>query len=224
MLTSGGGWQDQIGGLIGGFKLGVSKAGRIPVATTVERIDIPLETKDDLNCRLVLVFTGQTRLAKNILQNVLRRWARRTPEIVATVMDLVRDARNVAAAMSQGDLATVADCLNQYWGQKKIMAGDDSGVEPPVVKVVLEEMLERKLIDAGSLCGAGGGGFMVLLLSKDKTMEDVRDIFIREILPLQDDAKSFEWYTCTVSTKGITTLEASGNIDFDFQWHGLNEG
>jgi len=67
LLTTGGGWQDQIGGLTGGIKLGVSAAS-LPLF--VEYID--LEVEEDVikafNERLVLIYTGKTRLARNLLQ------------------------------------------------------------------------------------------------------------------------------------------------------------
>ena len=89
LLTTGGGWQDQVGGLIGGgLKIGRSGAvpGRRP---TVERVTVSpsilsvLNGDDDMGGggggRIVLAYTGRPRLARGVLRNVLRRWSRRTP-------------------------------------------------------------------------------------------------------------------------------------------------
>ena len=71
LLTTGGGWQDQVGGLHPGINLGLSQASHSVSVTTVpacisERLCL------QLNSRLLLLFTGKPRLAKNLLQNVIR--------------------------------------------------------------------------------------------------------------------------------------------------------
>lgn len=62
------------------------------------------------------------------------------------------------------------------------MAGPDSGVEPPIVSSVLDRLLGQDLISAGSLCGAGGGGFMVLLTKEGITVGDVCNAVRKEEL------------------------------------------
>ncbi|KAF2978886.1 hypothetical protein EK904_006136, partial [Melospiza melodia maxima] len=66
-LTTGGGWQDQVGGLIPGIKIGRSKA-QLPLRVEVEQISVPDGFTQTLNDHLLLVYTGKTRLARNLLQ------------------------------------------------------------------------------------------------------------------------------------------------------------
>ena len=73
MLTTGGGWQDQIGGLVGGIALGTSKPG-LPLYVDFNRLIITDGLIKNLNKQLVLVYTGKTRLARDLLQNVVRQW------------------------------------------------------------------------------------------------------------------------------------------------------
>ena len=47
------------------------------------------ETVAKFNSHLVLCYSGRARLARNLLQGVLRRWAARLPEVVDTVSNLV---------------------------------------------------------------------------------------------------------------------------------------
>ena len=226
LLTTGGGWQDQIGGLVGGFKLGTSKSKEFPLSTNVERLQVSPLTIDRINDRLVLVFTGQTRLAKNILQNVLRRWARRTKEIVDTVEGLVTDANVVTKALKDGNIAVVADCLNRYWSQKKVMAGAGSGVEPPWVHNVLADLLDEGIVSAGSLCGAGGGGFMVMLSTDGTSANDVRRFVEENIDRFDPHVRGFEWNDCRISMTGLeltvlkNTSDHQGSADwFEITWH-----
>ena len=66
-MTTGGGWQDQIGGLSGAVKLGVSKA-ELPLFVDVVDLKLKPDIVQAFNERIVLIYTGKTRLARNILQ------------------------------------------------------------------------------------------------------------------------------------------------------------
>jgi fucokinase len=67
MLTCGGGWQDNVGGLAPGFKIARSKA-TLPIEVTYKVLDVSESMIEELNKSLVFVYTGKTRLAKNLLQ------------------------------------------------------------------------------------------------------------------------------------------------------------
>ena len=71
LLTTGGGWQDQVGGLHPGINLGLSPASH-QVAVTTLPANISQRLESSLNSRLLLLYTGKPRLAKNLLQNVIR--------------------------------------------------------------------------------------------------------------------------------------------------------
>ena len=222
LLTAGGGYQDQVNGLIGGLKTVSSKPRRLPLEISVQRVDIPVAVATELNERLVLAFTGKTRLAKNILQNVLRRWARRTPDIVQTVKDLLRCAQNAREAVLSGKLDDLGECLNSYWRHKKIMAGDDSGVEPVAVHGIISALLERKAIIGGSLCGAGGGGFLVILASPGMNKSKIKQLVQDELIPHEKEFAQFTWHDCTICEEGLTTRVLEGEIpvhSFDVAWH-----
>lgn len=67
LLTTGGGWQDQVGGLTPGIKVGHSRA-ELPLKIEVTFLKMTPETIRAFNDRLLLVYTGKTRLARNLLQ------------------------------------------------------------------------------------------------------------------------------------------------------------
>ena len=67
MLTTGGGWQDQVGGLCPGIKYCTSK-NSLPLKVETTPIKTPEGFIEKLEKHLVVVFTGKTRLARNILQ------------------------------------------------------------------------------------------------------------------------------------------------------------
>ena len=67
MLTTGGGWQDQVGGLTGGVKLVTTPPG-LPQKITVQPVPLTAAVAERFGERLLLVYTGQRRLAKNLLR------------------------------------------------------------------------------------------------------------------------------------------------------------
>jgi fucokinase len=159
MLTTGGGWQDQVGGLWPGANASACGA-RLPVAVRVLPLSASPAAAGELAAflgrHLFLVYTGQTRLAKNLLQRVLRQWAMRENSITQTVAELRANAVAMAAALRARDAAGVGAALSAYWEQKKRMA---PMAEPPAVTLMLAAL--RPLLHGASLCGAGGGGFLV---------------------------------------------------------------
>jgi hypothetical protein len=64
---------------------------------------VPAALCDDLDARLFLLYTGRTRLAKHLLQRVLRQWAVRENGITATVEGLRTTAAAKIFAYSDAD-------------------------------------------------------------------------------------------------------------------------
>lgn len=73
MLTTGGGWQDNVGGLLPGFKITRSQAS-LPLKVEVETLKLPQATIDAVTQRLICVYSGKPRLAKNLLQVTKSHW------------------------------------------------------------------------------------------------------------------------------------------------------
>jgi len=221
MLTTGGGWQDQVNGLVGGLKVGTS-AQAIPLRTSITRIALGQDVREVLNRRVLLAFTGQPRLAKNILVNVLRRWGQRTDEITKTVEELVAGAMEASDAAQASNIDKVGECLHRYWQLKKVMAGLDSGVEPRVVADVLNTLKRRDVIVGGSLCGAGGGGFMAVITRDGVGLEEIKNIVDSTVLKVNKDVSLFSWHKATVDEVGLVVQVVDGESmanDFELKWH-----
>ncbi|XP_072374710.1 L-fucose kinase isoform X2 [Scyliorhinus torazame] len=193
MLTTGGGWQDQVGGLVPGIKIGRSEP-QLPLRVDVERITVTEEFVKTLNDHLLLVYTGKTRLARNLLQDVLRNWYARLPSIVENVDALVRNTEECAQAFIKGDLSGIGQCLNTYWQQKKCMA---PGCEPSAVRHIMAVL--RPHVHGQSLAGAGGGGFLYLLTKKPRQKEA-----IERILRASKGLGNFNVHEVEVDETGIT--------------------
>lgn len=184
---------------MGGLKLATSDVSILPLETKTRRFELTQEVVNEMNDRLILVDTGKPRLAKNILHNVLRRWARRSTDIVSTVCELVREASNAIDYATKGDLNSLGICMSKYWFLKKMMAGENSGVEPENVEMVLQLLTSSKKIAGGTLCGAGGGGFLALIAAQGIDRAEIESAVKADAAC----AKDFKWHYCTVATDGL---------------------
>ncbi len=157
MMTTGGGWQDQVGGLTGGIKL-VSTAPGLPQRIEVAPVHLSPETEAKLSKRLLLVYTGQQRLAKNLLQRVMGRWMARDPEMVRIQSEIARLALEMRDALQKGDVDRFGALLSEHWVQNRRM---EAGCMNPF----LDELFEAvgPYINGCKLAGAGGGGFAIVV-------------------------------------------------------------
>ncbi|XP_010019915.1 PREDICTED: L-fucose kinase, partial [Nestor notabilis] len=192
-LTTGGGWQDQVGGLMPGIKIGRSKA-QLPVRVEVEEIEVPDGFTQTLNDHLLLVYTGKTRLARNLLQDVVRNWYARLPSAVQNADALVSNAEECAQALRQGNLPLIGKCLDCYWQQKKCMA---PGCEPLAVGHMMDVL--QPYVYGQCLAGAGGGGFLYVLTRAPQQKEA-----LHQILAKIEGLDNFSIHSVEVDTGGFS--------------------
>ena len=157
MLTSGGGWQDQVGGIVPGWKLTTTEPG-MPQRFSVEQIVLAHDTSEALEEQLLLVYTGQQRVAKNILEQVVADWLSRREDLVATLTQLRSDAYLMRDALVAGDIEQFGNLLTRYWEGKKVLNPDTTN---PTIDTLLKSVSD--LCSGYGIAGAGGGGFLVLL-------------------------------------------------------------
>ena len=156
-MRTGGGWQDQMGALYPGVKLIETKSGPEQVFK-VSRLGKKASQAFSkfLAERGVLYFTGQKRMARNVLRGVLDFYERNPDGIAhAIVQALKRDAKASFAALKKGDWRGFEAALNSYWMNKKAL---DPGSTNPVVESLIARIAPWTA--AVSLAGAGGGGFL----------------------------------------------------------------
>ena len=153
---------------------------------------------DVLDAHLVLAYTGRARLAKNLLQSVLRKWHARLPGIVKTTDALVRGAYDAAKALRDGDLEALGRELDAYWQHKKYMA---DGAEPGFIRKMIDVL--RPHIHGASLCGAGGGGFLCLITKKPNDLRAIRGA-----LAAHEDLGDVVLHVATVDHVGLSLARA----------------
>jgi len=191
-MTTGGGWQDQIGGVVQQVKVITTQPGLVPdpmihfVPSTV------LDQRENGGCTL-LYYTGITRLAKNILQNVVGRYLDRERAAMATLERIHAFPARVAEAMARQDPAAFGRALDAAWELKK-------RIDPGSTNEQIESLLKRirPHLHGAKLMGAGGGGFLLLVCKSAADAQALRQDL--EMNPINERARFFEF---TLSESGL---------------------
>jgi fucokinase len=114
IMATGGGWQDQVGGLTGGIKCITTEPG-IDQQIKVEYVQISTETREELAKRFALIYTGQRRLARNLLRDVVGRYVGNEPDSIYALQKIQDLALKMREELERGDVDAFAQLLNQHW-------------------------------------------------------------------------------------------------------------
>ncbi len=169
IMSTGGGWQDQVGGVTPGVKFSSSSPG-LEQRIQVERLCLSEKTKAELNRRFVLLYTGQKRLAKSLLREVVGRYIANDPESVKAHDAIKKSALQMRAALERGDLDGFAAMMDRNWSFNSALSENMSNAATQRLLDAIDD-----LICAKYWCGAGGGGFLQVILKPECTKEDIRE-------------------------------------------------
>lgn len=159
-MRTGGGWQDQAGGLLPGLKLVSTQPGS-PQRLTWRRIEMPEEAREELRERFALVYTGQRRMARNLLRSIMHKAIAHDPQTLETLSQARRLAVMMAFELETGGVDRFAALLDEHWAlSKRLDAGSSN--------TCIDHMIAacRDLVSGVMICGAGGGGFLCMILQK----------------------------------------------------------
>jgi len=184
-MTTGGGWQDQVGGVVDGLKLITTEPGMVPDAV-VEFVPGDVLRPADQGGQTLLYYTGITRLAKNILGQVVGRHLDRDRTAMATLSELRALAPQVSAAMARRDLPAFGCLIDEVWQLNKRL---DPGSTNEEIESLLDRV--RPHIYGAKLLGAGGGGFLLLVCKSPEAAREVREEL--EANPPNDRARFFQF-------------------------------
>lgn len=169
VMSTGGGWQDQVGGLTGGIKYITTRPG-LGQNIKVEYVRMPDEAKAELQKRFALIYTGQRRLARNLLRDVIGNYIGGRPNSVEALYEMKRVAALMRFELEQGNIDEFAKLLNRHWELSKKL---DAGSTNTCIDQIFLSC--EDLIDAKFIAGAGGGGFIQVILKKHVTKNQLQD-------------------------------------------------
>lgn len=182
-MRTGGGWQDQIGGLVGGVKC-IRTLPRRPLRMDIEAVPLRPCVREEFERRFVLVFTGQQRLARNILQLVVQRYLRREARTLDAIRALVDIAAEARAALAMGRLDDLGAALAAAWAALQQLTPECSN---PHIDALFREVEDWCV--GGKLAGAGGGGFLGVLAKDPEAATRVR----RRLAELDPALRVYTW-------------------------------
>ena len=157
LCAEAGGWQDQIAAAFGGFnRINFTANGYevLPLAVDAAR-------KQQLNDNLMMFFTGFTRFSAQIqAQNDLT--AKDKVARLKEMHALCDEAEHVLCGT--GDLAELGRLLDRTWCLKR---GTGKAISTDSIDLLYARAMAAGAT-GGKLLGAGGGGFLVFYVEKEK--------------------------------------------------------
>jgi fucokinase len=191
-LTTGGGWQDQIGGVVDGVKMIVTEPGMVPDAHIYYLPSDILDPRTN-GGQTLLYYTGVTRLAKNILHQIVGRYLDRDRAAMATLRQIGAVAHEAMDAFIRKDIARLGYLMGTAWQLNKRLDPNSTNEE-------VEALFARvgPHIYGGKLLGAGGGGFLLMICKSPQDAAAVREMLDAD--PPNSRARFFDF---SVSTEGL---------------------
>jgi fucokinase len=170
LMTTGGGWQDQIGGVVGGVKLIQTEPGLFQIPK-ISWTDLKSKSNIDMTERIMLYYTGYRRMAKGILRNIVGKYLDRDKVVLETIGRLREKSLEMKEKLDHRDIDAFGKTIAEVWELNKIL---DPGTSNENIEAILNKI--SHLILGGKLLGAGGGGFLFMVTKGIKQSQEVRKI------------------------------------------------
>jgi len=179
------GSQDQIACAIGGLNY-------ITFGGTSEWVHEPLilseQKRQELESRMVLIYTGVHRSSSAVQANLLANLSRKS-KVMNRTIQLARQCREIL--LSHRNLDEIGEMLVESWSLKKSM--NSHAITPALEEVWARSQQAGAL--GGKVLGAGGGGFCMFWVREGGQDEFVKRFNLGTHVPVQI---SFEGSTCVL--------------------------
>ena len=156
-MTTGGGWQDQAGGIFPGAKLLITGPG-LRQRIRVQPVLWSDQRQAEFSERMVLYNTGIQRMAKGLLRQVVSRYLARETATIQVLHSIKTLAVEMSYAMVEGEWNHLGGLLDRHWQLNQVL-------DPHTTNAPINAILDRARpwLAGAKLAGAGGGGFLMLL-------------------------------------------------------------
>ena len=174
LLTTGGGWQDQYGGVFSGVKLLQSEAGfeQNPLVRWLP--DQLFVHPDYRDCHL-LYYTGITRTAKGILAEIVSSMFLNSGTHLSLLAEMKAHTMDMSEAILRSNFTNFGNLVGKTWIQNQAL---DCGTNPPAVAAIIEKIKDYTL--GYKLPGAGGGGYLYMVAKDPQAAGLIRRILTEE--------------------------------------------
>jgi fucokinase len=167
-MTTGGGWQDQAGGIFPGAKLLITGPG-LHQRIRVQPVPWSEQRRNEFCAQMVLYNTGLQRMAKDLLRQVVSRYLARETATVQVLHSIKTLAVEMSYAAAEGDWKHLGELLDRHWQLNQVL-------DPNTANAPINALLDRArpFIYGAKLAGAGGGGFLMLLACDPDAAAELR--------------------------------------------------
>ncbi len=197
LLTTGGGWQDQFGGVIGGVKLLQTSKGfeQNPMVSWLP--DTLFTDPEYASCHL-LYYTGITRTAKDILAEIVRNMFLNEGAQLRLLRSMKAHTMEMYDAIMRCNFNRLGELVRTTWNQKMAI---DRGTNPPEVDAITRRIDDLCL--GYKLPGAGGGGYLYMIAKDPEAAARIRQLLHTE--PLRPNARLVD---LSLSRSGLTVTRS----------------
>ena len=192
MLTTGGGWQDQFGGVLGGVKLLQTSSG-FDQSPQVRWLPNDLWLQPEYRPCHLLYYTGITRTAKHILAEIVRRMFLNDGPELRLLREMKEHTMEMYDAIQRNDFQRMGTLMRKTWLQNQQL---DSGTNPEAVAALTD--LIDDLCLGYKLPGAGGGGYLYMIAKDPEAAAR-----IKQILTEHRQNANARFVEMTLSTTGL---------------------
>ena len=192
MLTTGGGWQDQFGGVLAGVKLLQTGRG-FEQSPQVRWLPNDLWLQPEYRACHLLYYTGITRTAKNILTEIVRRMFLNHNAELRLLREMKEHTMEMYEAIQRNDFQQMGLLVRKTWQQNQAL---DEGTNPAAV-AALTAMVDDLCLGY-KLPGAGGGGYLYMIAKDPEAAVRIKQILLENKIN-----KNARFVEMTLSTTGL---------------------
>ena len=160
-----GGWQDQIAASFGGF----NRINFGPNGYEVKPVIVSPERKKQLNENLMMFFTGFTRFSSEVQRVNNETSIEEKKAKLKKMYKMVDEAEDILLDKNR-DLDDFGRLLDVSWKLKKQTG---KGVSTSAIDELYDKGMKAGAL-GGKLLGAGGGGFLIFYVQKEKQKQVMR--------------------------------------------------
>lgn len=188
IMKTGGGWQDQVGGLLPSIKAGTTVPG-IEQELDVRYITPAENMKQLFSERLVLLPTGQRHFGRFIVNDVVNRYLDRNEQSLEGHQKIRELNDALVRSVESGNIGEFCRCVNRH---RELL----TLISPLVTNDAIDSMVNRSLqvADAVSFLGAGGGGYLLVVLKENMMVNAFKDFVADNFRTVKSPVKKIDLY------------------------------
>jgi D-glycero-alpha-D-manno-heptose-7-phosphate kinase len=131
--------------------------------TQATPLHLSFETRDALESRCLVLYTGQSRVSGTTISGVMDAWASGDGRVVRALARLKALAIDMAGALERGDVDALAELVAEHWAHQREL---HPMIPTPLIDEIIAKARREGALGAKAL-GASGGGCVLVITRRD---------------------------------------------------------